>query len=357
MEPHQSAYYSEYLELDKILNAQNPLSKKEGRESHDETLFIIVHQAYEIWFKQILHELKSIQALFANSTVKDSELSRAVAQLERIKKIQKVLLEQINIVETLTPMDFLEFRDLLIPASGFQSRQYREIEIRFGLFSNPHRKMRNQYFLERLSSQDRNFLLKVEKAPSLLVQIQNWLERMPYSQQKNFNFWKEYESAVKRVLDQDQKTLKANLAKLNAQAQQEQMNNLKTVRQTFASLFDSREHEKLVEQNKRTLSQKAILNALFIFLYRDHQYLHLPYLFLNALIDIDENMTAWRYRHALMAQRILGMKMGTGGTSGQEYLKKAAENNRFYPDLVNLPSFMISRSHLPQLPLSEISQE
>ena len=98
------------------------------------------------------------------------------------------------------------------------------------------------------------------------------------------------------------------------------------------------------------LSQKATLNALFILLYRDEPILSQPFRFLNALMDIDQNFTTWRYRHALMAHRLLGTKIGTGGSSGHDYLKKAADNNRIYVDVLNLSTFLIPRSKLPKLP-------
>ncbi|EQC49669.1 tryptophan 2,3-dioxygenase family protein, partial [Bacteriovorax sp. DB6_IX] len=147
---NEPVYYGEYLELDKLLDSQNPKSKKIGNEAHDETLFIIVHQVYELWFKQILHELHSVREIFDNSKVEESQLSTVVHRLERIKKIQGVLIDQLDVMESMTPMDFLEFRDLLVPASGFQSVQFREIEILMGLKTNQRKEVDRQYFLGRL---------------------------------------------------------------------------------------------------------------------------------------------------------------------------------------------------------------
>ena len=96
-------------------------------------LFITVHQVYELWFKQILHELKRIEADFAKNPVDDRELVRVIHGLSRIHEILKLLVHQLDVMETMTPLDFLDFRDLLYPASGFQSVQFREIEIRLGL--------------------------------------------------------------------------------------------------------------------------------------------------------------------------------------------------------------------------------
>ena len=134
------------------------------------------------------------------------------------------------------------------------------------------------------------------------------------------------------------------------------MENLTVTRSTFKSLFDETAHNELVQNKQRKLSQKAILNALFIMLYRDESMLALPFQVLTSMMDIDENFTTWRYRHALLAQRMLGTKIGTGGSSGHQYLKRAADNNRVFIDLFNLSTFLIPRSRLPKIP-SDIKKQ
>ena len=104
-----------------------------GRPAHDEMLFIIVHQAYELWFKQILWELDAVLATFRGSRVPEEALGQAVLRLGRIVEIQRVLIQQVDVLETMTPLDFLDFRDDLIPASGFQSVQFRLIENKLGM--------------------------------------------------------------------------------------------------------------------------------------------------------------------------------------------------------------------------------
>ena len=116
-------YYGDYLQIPSLLSLQRPQSAKVGEEAHDETLFIVVHQVYELWFKQIIHELKSIQGPFSSQPVSEEALSTMAQRLQRIGKIQNLLNGQLEVMETMSPMDFLEFRDLLMPASGFQSVQ------------------------------------------------------------------------------------------------------------------------------------------------------------------------------------------------------------------------------------------
>ncbi len=131
--PQGALHYADYLKLAALLSAQEPESARHGRPAHDEMLFIIVHQTYELWFKQILHELDRIQVDFGGDVVEDEYLGRIVHGLDRINEILKLLIQQLEVLETMTPLDFLDFRDFLFPASGFQSAQFRLIEIRLGV--------------------------------------------------------------------------------------------------------------------------------------------------------------------------------------------------------------------------------
>ncbi|RPJ72250.1 MAG: tryptophan 2,3-dioxygenase, partial [Alphaproteobacteria bacterium] len=349
-----AVYYGDYLQLDKLLDSQHPLSLKYADETngecHDEMLFIVVHQAYELWFKQIIHDLNSIIATFNKDFVPESDLSGVVQKLERIKKIQTLMIGQFDVLETMTPMDFLEFRDLLIPASGFQSTQFREIEIKLGLNTGSRHHVDREFFLGRLNEADRARLTKIESQDSILQLLEKWLERLPFTNMSNFNFWAEYQKSVEAILKDDKEIIMKNSAHLSEAAKNIQLENLDLTHSTFTSLFDQKAHIELIKNKQRTLSQKAILNALFILLYRDQPMLAIPFQVLTALMDIDENFTAWRHRHALLAQRMLGTKIGSGGSSGHVYLKRAADNNRVFVDLFNLSTFLIPRSRLPVIP-------
>ncbi|MBC7419576.1 MAG: tryptophan 2,3-dioxygenase [Bdellovibrio sp.] len=353
-------YYNDYLKLDSFLDCQQPLSRKhadpENPEAHDETLFIVVHQAYELWFKQILHDLNSVMAIFSKPQVADNEFGFIIQRLDRITKIQEMLLSYLGILETMTPMDFLEFRSLLVPASGFQSTQFREIEIKLGLNTNNRESIDREFFMGRLTEKDRDKLAALENIPSLLKLVEAWLERMPFTATNNFNFWEEYKKTITHILKGDADTIHANMANLSEADKKMQLENLRMTQENFDSLFNTEEHHKIVEAGKRKLSQKAMLNALFIALYRDEPMLAMPYQMFSAMMDIDENFTTWRYRHALLAQRMLGSKIGTGGSSGHQYLKKAADNNRVFMDLFNLSTFLVPRSQLPAIP-SEVRQK
>src|SRR6201994_2385058 len=161
-------HYSDYLQLEKILGAQQPESDRLGIHAHDEMLFIVIHQAYELWFHQLLYEADSVIAIFGQPTLNDNspELQTIVHRLSRCATILKVLVHQIDIMETMTPMDFLDFRDKLRPASGFQSVQFKLLEARLGL-KYEHR-YGQQYYLSQLRQPEIDVIQTGEKEQSLL---------------------------------------------------------------------------------------------------------------------------------------------------------------------------------------------
>lgn len=355
MKIQKPVYYGDYLQLPKILNAQDTESAKYGKAAHDETLFIIIHQTYELWFKQILHELDSIRELMQKPFVPSIDLSVINARLERVTTIQGVLVDQIKIMETMTSLDFMEFRDYLVPASGFQSLQFRLVEATLGIKAQNRMEVEKQFFTSRLKQEDRDKLEQTESKISILELLETWLSRMPFSAFEGFDFWGAYSSAVNKMLDQDFQIISTNPT-LDERTRGMELKNLEMTRETFATLLDAELFNKWQKEGKVRLSQKAMLSAVFIFLYRDYPALQMPFKILNSLIEVDENFTTWRYRHAMMVQRILGTKIGTGGSSGHEYLKSTTERNRAFLDLFNLATFLIPKSMIPELPGSVSSQ-
>jgi tryptophan 2,3-dioxygenase len=342
-------YYSDYLQLPRLLSAQQPYSGRAGPPAHDEMLFIIVHQAYELWFKQILHELDSVVEVFLGQRVAEKQMGQVIARLERVAAIQQVLFQQIDIIETMTPLDFLDFRDLLVPASGFQSVQFKQIEITLGLKRSQRLRADQEFFLSRLRPADRAVLEAREAQPSLFDLTHEWLQRMPFLALEGYDFWREYAAAVDRMLQSDQAIIAGNPT-LSDREREFQLADLEKTRRQFHALLDDAQFEMLRQEHVFQLSRRAILAALFIHLYRDEPILHLPFRYLTHLVEIDENFTTWRARHAIMVQRMLGTKIGTGGSSGHDYLSRTTQQNRVFLDLFNLSTFLIPRSALPQLP-------
>ena len=342
-------YYSNYLQLNKIINAQELESAKAGKPAHDEMLFIITHQAYELWFKQILHELFSIIDFFDDAVVEDKHMGVILHRLSRIKSVQHVLIQQIDVIETLTPLDFLEFRDLLVPASGFQSIQFKKIEILLGIKRRNRIPADREFFQSRLTAEDREELERLEAQPSLLELTDRWLDRMPFLEFGSFDFWKEYAAAVEKMLASDTEIIKQNVT-LSDREKEFQLNDLEGTRVRFQSLLVESTFNELREQGEFRLSHQGFLAALFIHLYRDEPMLYTPFRYLSLLLDIDELFTNWRQRHAVMVQRMLGTKIGTGGSSGHDYLSATTRQNRVFVDLFNLSTFLIPRDDLPILP-------
>ncbi|MEZ4741596.1 MAG: tryptophan 2,3-dioxygenase family protein [Bdellovibrionota bacterium] len=237
--------YSDYLELDKILDAQHPKSIDE----HDETLFIVVHQVYELWFKQILHE-----GAFLQKKLEEGDGYTSMATLKRMLTVLKTMVAQTDVIETMTPVSFSAFRDRLETASGFQSGQYRIFEFFLGN-RNP-----KKIEIHMKGSQTRKILEEMVNKPTLYDSFLRYLRKCDVTipdEVINRDFSKAYES--------------------NQQVQ--------------ASLIK-------IYQNDPALTQIC-----------------------ESFVDLDEGIQEWRYRHVKMVERTIGNRMGTGGSSGVEFLK------------------------------------
>ena len=342
--------YSDYLKLDDILNSQELKSAERGTPAHDEMLFIIIHQVYELWFKQVLHELDSVLNIFGQEIVVESDVSLAVARLNRIIEIQKILIDQIRILETMTAMDFLEFRDDLFPSSGFQSAQFRLLENKLGLLKNERINYGRQDYKNVIPGKDKIKVEQSEKERSLFELLENWLERTPFLSFEGFNFWEQYSDAVRSMLHDEERVIQKNPNYTEKEIVYHLEEHQRAV-SSFEAMIDGKKHSKLIEKKKKRLSHKATQAALLIFLYRDEPILHSPFNLLSRLMDVDELFTTWRQRHALMVRRMIGAKIGTGGSSGHAYLQATADRHKVFAELADLSTFFIPRSALPELPL------
>ena len=260
-ENYESALtYTSYLAVDELLKLQKPLSA--GPE-HDELLFIIIHQTYELWFKQLIHEFQEAQRV-----LEQNQTHRALAVLGRIRTIMKTCVSQVDILETMTPLQFLSFRDYLAASSGFQSAQFRKVEAILG--------RRDEKFASHLPPETR---AEIEQ---LLDKRALWDSVMVY------------------------------LSKRGAEIPADVLNrNLK-------------DHYQPNEQ-----VQKALIKI--------HREDPEAAMVCEKLVDIDEGLQEWRYRHVKMVERTIGSKSGTGGSSGVKYLASTLFNPVF-PDLWQIRS-------------------
>ncbi len=335
---HKPVYYGEYLQLDKIIDAQYPVSFEKGNEpAHDEMLFIIIHQAYELWFKQVLFEVGSVLEIMSKPAINDNspELQTIVHRMHRVVTILKVLVQQIDILETMTPMDFLDFRDMLRPASGFQSWQFKILEAKLGLkFEQRHGQ---QYYTSQLKQADIDIIKDAESGPSVIQLINKWLERMPFFDEAGYwinykstagnkdthPFWSDYEHIYTKSLAEGEKG--------NSTA--------------FKNIFFDED-----KNDERVLSAAACRSALFIMIYRGYPMLELPFQLLDTLLEIDNQLGNWRYRHINMVRRMIGTRIGTGGSTGAGYLQGAMDKHYIFKEISQLNSFLIDRRKLPALP-------
>lgn len=248
--------YASYLKVEELLALQHPLS--DGPE-HDELLFIVIHQSYELWFKQCLHELNALRvSLFAGDTLK------ALFLLKRVLTIFKSLVAQVDILETMTPLRFNAFRERLEASSGFQSVQFRELEF---LLGHRRRSVLQAYAEGSLA---RARLHGALQAPSLYTAFLNYLSGQGYAMPED-------------ALRACEETTQADVR----------------VQDSLVAVY--RAGDFCAEICER-------------------------------LVDLDEGLQEWRYRHVKMVERTIGSKMGTGGSAGVEYLQRTLFTPLF-PDL------------------------
>jgi tryptophan 2,3-dioxygenase len=257
------------------------------------------------------------------------ELQLVAHRLDRTVEVFKLLIQQIDVIETMTPLDFMDFRDLLRPASGFQSMQFKILEAKLGLKMED--RFGKSYYTSQLRDEDRKKIEDLEDTETLFELVGDWLERMPFFDQSelwsNFDpegedhpFWSAYREAYSRTL--------------------------------LDSEFKNLEYFDMVmmgEKEGRKLSLKARRAALFIMLYRGYPVMSLPYRIINHLLEIDELMATWRYRHMNMVHRMIGHRVGTGGSTGKSYLKNALDSHYIFSELAELTSYLVERSKRPIL--------
>ena len=249
--------YSSYLRLDELLDLQTPAS--EGPE-HDEILFIVIHQVYELWFKQVLHETDLLRR-----SLESNDAPRAMGAFKRILTIFKTLVSQVDILETMTPVQFNSFRHRLDSSSGFQSAQFRRVEFAFG-----HRRPEVLKWMPE-GSKELERLQEEMRRPSLYGSFLRFLHLNNYPVPPD-------------LLERD-------------------------------PALPVPEDERIQEILVRIYKNDAAIRDVC-----------------ERMVDLDEGVQEWRYRHVKMVQRTIGMKTGTGGSAGAEYLKSTLSRSLF-PDL------------------------
>ena len=244
--------YTSYLAVDDLLKLQKPLS--DGPE-HDEMLFIIIHQTYELWFKQLIHEFQQAQR-----ALESGDTHYALSILGRIRTIMKVCVAQVDILETMTPLQFNAFRGYLSSSSGFQSAQFRKVEAILG--------RRDSRMAGHLPPDIQAEIKEITSGNSIWDSFLDYLTKRGY-------------------------LLPADVVGRNKEVAYESNAAVQDVLLTV----------------HQTDPESAMVS--------------------ERLVDIDEGIQEWRYRHVKMVERTIGHKMGTGGSSGVEYLASTLFNPVF----------------------------
>ncbi len=354
-QPRATTYW-DYIRVEELLDLQGGLGGDEAQISNDEVLFITVHQVFELWFKLALRELRSARDLFTAPRVDEQELSGVVRSLARVVTIFQRAVGHFELVETLTTRDYLEFRDKLMPASGFQSAQMRQLEILMGLEESeriaygPTADYR--VALRGPDGSDSPALLRVEAAlqdrPTLKEALDDWLFRTPIdgsqpddpdAEQRLSGFLERFLAAHHSQTD----AARARAVSL-APAEGEHLAGLyqaehRSVREFFSAGSDA------AGQRRRRI--RAAM--LFIETYRELPLLAWPREVLEHLVRLEQVFVVFRQRHARMVERVIGRRTGTGGSAGVEYLDQTALRYRIFRDLWAIRTLQIRRDAAPEL--------
>jgi len=359
--------YNDYLKLDQILSAQEPESKKFDVEIHDEMLFIIIHQTYELWFKQTLHEVDSILKCFqikSDVLLPENDLAICSQRTERVIQILKVLVNQFDVLETMSPQGFGDFRDFLSSASGFQSKQFRLIENKLGLATDQRITHSGcPYFQHIPQVEQQQEVLEAEQAPSLLHYIQKWLELLldeSWSDSTS-DFAQFMRDSIERAAAHDRHAISEypfpiashlpNSKRVpREKAVEEALAELEKKRLAHLRLFDPGAHHELLKQGSRRMSFKATMAVVFIQTFGTELTLQTPLVLINNLIAIDEQVSRWRQRHSTLVMRMIGSKSGTGGSNGHAYLNAVLAKSRIFLDLCHASHYLLPSHSMPALP-------
>lgn len=363
--------YWDYIRVGDLLGLQGgrgagaeaPEGAPEDPPSDDEVHFIVVHQVFELWFKVILRELAAVRDRLGAERVSELDVPAVVAGLKRIIEVWRSAVGHWSLVETLSPQGFLEFRDRLRPASGFQSDQLRAIEILMGLDGELRARVFGDFDpVRRLldaaaAAGDRSGRAMAERLEAVLADVEakgsvrgalyDWLCRTPIQGER-------YDAPgdAERVAG----FIAGYLGAIRAQGEA-------AARGLEGGHRATAEHglEREVEEARRFLEAEDVgaggdrervrrirAGILFIETYRELPLLAWPRTVIDSVVEMEERFLMWRYGHARMVERMIGRRFGTGGSEGVGYLDKTAELRIFY-DLWMARRILVAASFRPPL--------
>ncbi len=348
--------YWDYLHLPELLDLQGGLEGDEDQLLTDELHFIVVHQVFELWFKLVLRELRLARDHMAAPEVPEEHVPHVVHHLRRVAQIVHLCASQFAIMETLTPQDFLAFRDKLIPSSGFQSFQMRELEAVLGLdpaqrvdsgFGDPMAAIRKLGEGSPGGALAVAHLDRANAEQSVRAAVHDWLYRTPIhgSSPGDPDDDAVVAGFVEAYMDSAAVRAEATRARLVDAGVME----AEAAERKFASsLAQNRAFMRAegVEDGGRTRRLRAAI--LFIESYRELPLLAWPRALLDIIVEVEEALVLFRSRHARMVERIIGRRVGTGGSAGVDYLDKTTKY-RIFTELWAVRTVLLPRSAVPPL--------
>jgi tryptophan 2,3-dioxygenase len=349
--------YWDYLRLDELLRLQTGFDGDETHLLPDELHFIVVHQTYELWFKLVLRSVRLARDHLAAPVLPEANVPMVVHHLRRVGAILKLGVAQFEVVETLTPQDFLAFRDKLVPASGFQSFQMRELEILLGLEDAARLRYGGVDPLQHIQDLGgdtaagqlaRARVATVRAERSLLEVLQAWLYRTPIqgSSPQDADDAAAVAAFVEAYLGRLQAAHEGTLQRLLAtlgdpEALRRRFQSLEEAARSFLQADDAPEE-------RRAQVARTRAAVLFLEAYRDLPLLAWPRLLVDTVLEVEEQLVLWRHRHARMVERTIGRRVGTGGSGGVDYLDQTGAY-RVFRDLWAVRTLLLPAEALPPL--------
>lgn len=336
--------YWDYIRVEDLLALQTGKDGAEAALRDDEVRFIVIHQIDELWFKLVLRELVTARNLFARVPVPESDLATAVAALRRVTTIFTLAAQHFTLMETMRTQDYLLFRDKLNPASGFQSAQMREIEVLFGLRHEDRIALGGEGTYKaalRGPLGDSPALQRVERRehdlPTLKAAVESWLARTPIdgSTPNDARDAAAVDAFVHGYLrGHEQLTARALTEAVRVQALT--ANDEQRLRTRYQAQLDAaRRHLEAADVAAEGRAARKRLRAAILFVdsNRDLPLLSWPGQVIDALIECEQAMLVFRQRHARMVERVIGRRIGTGGSDGVAYLDQTALAYRVFPEI------------------------
>lgn len=357
--PRKPSYW-EYIKVEDLLTLQTGVESEEGLLSDDEVRFIVIHQIDELWFKLVLRELVRGRDLFRRERVPETSLASAATSLRRIVLVFQLAGDHFRLMETMRTTDYLAFRDKLSPASGFQSAQMREIEILLGLDPTERVPLGHEHsYLQALQASDgpspaaARVERRIADLPSFKDALDAWLLRTPIDGSKPGDvgddatvtaFLDDFLCGHGRMLAR-QREFSTNLQALAP------ADHARLQERYDAELADARAFlgaEDIADPTARVRTRRLRAAILFIHTHRQLPLLSWPGEILDAVLEAEQAMLIFRQRHARMVERVIGRRVGTGGSAGVDYLDQTALRYRIFKEIWRTRTLLLDPDLAPK---------